>query len=124
MKCLRLGLTQKPYSNPSNVPLPKELPSVEETLKKLAMALDIASTPGLDRAEVQRLQLVAKLAKGYKEMLADYLNYRGVEVKLNDMEVHNDALLRETGKDDASKSVPSKVAEGPEKPRDNPTSQP
>ena len=27
VKCLRMGLTQKPHTPPSNIPLPKELPS-------------------------------------------------------------------------------------------------
>jgi type III secretory pathway component EscV len=106
-----MGLTQKPHSHPSNIPLPKELPSVEETLKKLAAALETASTPGLDRVEVQRLQVVATLSKTYQELLADYMNYREIEAKLNDMEAKYDALLKEKGKDDASKSVSGQVAE-------------
>ena len=32
--------------------LPKNLPIIEETLKKLAEALEIAFIPGLDRCEV------------------------------------------------------------------------
>ena len=111
VKCIRLGLTKRPVSLVSSVPLPKELPSVEETLKKLAAAFETACTPGLDRVEVQRLQVVATLSKTYNELLADYLNYRGIETKLNDMEVKYDALLKEKGKDDASKPVSSQVAE-------------
>ncbi len=111
VKCLRMGLTQKPHSHPSNILLPKELPSVEETLKKLAAALETASTPGLDRVEVQRLQVVATLSKTYQELLSGYLNYREIEAKLNDMEAKYDALLKEKSKDDASKPVSTQVAE-------------
>ena len=75
VKCLRLGLTKRPNALVSSIPLPKELPSVEETLKKLAVALDTACTPGLDRVEVQRLQVVSTLSKTYKELMAGYLNY-------------------------------------------------
>ena len=57
VKCLRLGLTQKPHNNPSNVPLPKELISVEEALKKLATALETVSTPGLDRLKFKDSKL-------------------------------------------------------------------
>jgi maleate cis-trans isomerase len=121
VKCTRMGLTQKPQTTPSNIPLPKELPSVEETLKKVAQALETACTPGLDRVEVQRLQVVATLSKTYQELLAGYLNYRGIEVKLNDMEVKYDALLKETGKDDASKPVVAQVAEAPAEQSANPT---
>jgi type III secretory pathway component EscV len=117
-----MGLTQKPHSTPSNIPLPKELPSVEETLKKLAAALETACTPGLDRVEVQRLQVVATLSKTYKELLADYLNYREIEAKLNDMEAKYDALLKEKGKDDASKSVSAQVAEARAEQPANPAS--
>ena len=122
VKCLRLGLTKRPNTLLSNIPLPKELPSVEETLKKLAAALETACTPGLDRAEVQRLQVVATLSKTYKDILSEFMNYREIEGKLNDMEVKYDALLREKGKDDASKPVPVQVAEASEDRPANPTS--
>ena len=56
LKSHRLGLRlqTKGYIN-SSVALPRELPSVEETLKMLAGALKTAITPGLDRIEVQRI---------------------------------------------------------------------
>jgi hypothetical protein len=117
-------LTQKTHSRPSNIPLPKELPSVEETLKKLAAALETVSTPGLDRAEVQRLQVLATLSKTYKEILADYMNYREIEVKLNDMEAKYEALLTETGKDDASKPAAAQMAESAAKQPANPAGKP
>lgn len=122
VKCIRLGLTKRPNSLVSSVPLPKELPSVEETLKKLAAALDTACTPGLDRVEVQRLQVVSTLSKTYQEALVGYLNYRGIESKLNDMEAKYDALLKEKGKDDASKPVPVQMAETRADQPANPTS--
>jgi hypothetical protein len=122
VKCTRMGLTQKPQTTTSRIPLPKELPSIEETLKKLAAAFEIACTPGLDRVEVQRLQVVATLPKTYQELLAGYLNYREIEAKLNDMEVRYDALLKEKGKDDASKSVSGQVAEAPADQPANPAS--
>jgi len=39
------------------------------------------------------------------------MNYREIEAKLNDMEAKYDALLKEKGKDDASKPVSGQVAE-------------
>jgi hypothetical protein len=122
VKCLRLGLTKRPHTLVSTIPLPKELPSVEETLKKVAIALDTACTPGLDRVEVQRLTVVSTLSKTYKEMLAEFLNYREIERKLNDLEVKYDALLKEKGKDDASKPVPGQVAQARADQPANPTS--
>jgi hypothetical protein len=87
-KCNRLGLEVvggKGLRTTTSISLPKELPSVEETLMKLAGALDAACKPGLDKVEVQRLQVVATLSRTYKEILADYLDYRGVEAKLIDL---------------------------------------
>jgi hypothetical protein len=86
-KCERLGLevvdvNPRISTTTSKLPLPKDLPSVEEALKMLAGALKMSCKPGLDKVEVQRLQVVATLARTYKEILADYLDYRGVEVQL------------------------------------------
>ena len=71
VKCQRLGLTPSSHAAVVAIPLPSELPSVEETLKKLAGALDVACGSGLSKLEVQRLQVVSTLAKTYKETLAD-----------------------------------------------------
>ena len=111
VKCIRLGLTKRPQTLVSSIPLPKELPSPEEVLKKFVAAFESACTPGLDRAEIQRLKVVDSMSKTYKELLADYLNSRGVERRLNDMEAKYEALLKEKGKDDASKPVSGQVAE-------------
>jgi hypothetical protein len=64
------------------ITLPKELFSVEEALAMLAGALKRSCESGLEKVEVQRLQVVATLARNYKEILADYLDYRGVEQEL------------------------------------------
>ena len=77
------------------MPLPKQLPSVEETLKLLAGALKTAAKPGLNKIEVQRLQAIATIAKTYKELLADYINYRKIETNLKEMEEQNAKLLKE-----------------------------
>jgi hypothetical protein len=50
--------------------LPKELPSVEEALIKLAGALNAACKPGLDKVEIQRLQVVATLARDTTAIVA------------------------------------------------------
>lgn len=48
--------------------------------------METASKPGLDRVEVQRLQVVATLARTYKDLLADYIGYRQIEAKLLELE--------------------------------------
>ena len=105
LKCQRLGLVPSDYVTKSTLLLPDELPSVEETLKELAAALRAAKEPGLNKVEVQRLQAIATLARTYKEILADYLNYREVEAKVNDMEAKYAALLETKSKNDASQPV-------------------
>jgi hypothetical protein len=111
VKCIRLGLTKRPQTLVSSIPLPKELPSPEEVLKKFVAAFDTACTIGLEAVEVQRLKVVDSMSKTYKELLAAYLNSREIERRLNDMEAKYDALFKEKGKDDASKPVSSQVAE-------------
>jgi hypothetical protein len=97
LKCQRLGLKiqSQDYHN-TRVPLPRELPSVEEALKMLAYALRTAIKPGLDRFEIQRLQAVATIAKTYEEILPRYINYREIETRLKKMEELNAQLLKES----------------------------
>jgi hypothetical protein len=116
-KCERLGLQlQTDGYLDSAVPIPRGLPSVEETLKMLAGALKASVKPGLNRLEVQRLEAVANISKMYKELLADYVHYRDVERKLKEMEEENALLkqalkeLNERSSSSAPQPVPSQVA--------------
>jgi DNA-binding CsgD family transcriptional regulator len=98
-KAERLGLkvvVRKPVTltTTSKITLPEELPSIEEALKILAGALKAASKAGLTRVEVQRLHLIANLARTYKEILADYIDYRGIEQKLMEMEAKYTRLIK------------------------------
>ena len=111
-KCMRLGLEvvgAKGYRTTTSIVVPKELPSVEEALGKLAGALDAACKPGLDKVEVQRLQVVAMIARTYKDVLADYINYRGIEQKLIEGDAKYAKLLAEKSKGNAAKSDSSVV---------------
>ena len=66
----------------SELELPEELPSIEETLKTLAAALKSLKAPGLEKNDVFRLRCVITGAKVYKDLLSDYINYRGLEAEL------------------------------------------
>ena len=124
LKIARLGLevVVDPSATPlptttSSLVLPAKLPSVEETLRKEAAALDKACEPGLSKVEVSRLQVISSLAKNYRDGVADYLNYRGLELRLVEMEKKYEKMIdeygkvlqekadRKKGKDDASGSV-------------------
>jgi hypothetical protein len=66
----------------SKLVLPEDLPSIEETVKTLAAALDALKSPGLEKNDVFRLRTIITGAKVYKDLLADYINYRGLEAEL------------------------------------------
>ncbi|MEM3697877.1 MAG: GcrA family cell cycle regulator [Candidatus Bathyarchaeia archaeon] len=70
----------------SELIMPQELPSVEEALKLLVAAINALQTPNLSKAEIARLRTIITAVKTYKELLADYINYRQIESKLLEME--------------------------------------
>jgi len=103
-------VTAANYQTSLTLPLPAELPSVEEALKKLAGAIQASSEQRLSKVEVQRLQVVATLARAYKDILADYLDYRGIEAKLNDMEAKYASLLAQARKTTTTNNAPQPVS--------------
>jgi hypothetical protein len=116
-KADRLGLEvvgAKGYTT-TTIPMPKDLPSVEEALRMLAGALKAACKLGLDKVEVQRLQVMATLARTYKELLADYINYRLIEAKLVDLEAKYAKPHQEKVKDNKSKPNPANMVPTPTK---------
>jgi hypothetical protein len=104
IKCKRLKLklevvVAKSYTTTTtttSLVLPKELLSVEEALKILAGALKASCKSGLDKVEVQRLQVVATLARTYKDILADYMDYRGLEVEMLEWRAKYADLVKKT----------------------------
>jgi len=90
-KCRRLGLevvvnASGRFTTTSELEIPKELPSVEEALKILAAALKAAAQEGLDNTEIQRLQVVATLARTYENLLSNFMHYREIEKRLVELE--------------------------------------
>ncbi len=96
LKEKRVGASRKAVFSSSKLELPDDLPTVEETLKILAAALRKGAEAGLDKDEVQRLQVVATLAKTYKEIFADYLDYRGLEERLVELEGKYESLIKKS----------------------------
>jgi hypothetical protein len=70
----------------SSLELPKDLPSVEDSLRTLSAALKALETPGLDQSEVLRLRGIISGVKVYKEIFADFLNYCELEGRLAELE--------------------------------------
>jgi len=86
-KMIKLELKEEKKSHSkvfssSDFSVPADLPSVEDQLKVLAGALDALKTAGLDQAEVLRLRSIIQGVKVYKELFADYVNYRVLEEKV------------------------------------------
>ena len=82
--------------------LPDELPSIEETLKDIHAAVRGLKTPGLDRTEVFRLRGIIAGCQVYKEILVDYMDYRGLELELEELSAKYEELAKKS-KDDAAK---------------------
>jgi hypothetical protein len=113
-KCNRLGLevvdaVKMTQTTTSKLDLSMDLPSVEEALKMLNAALHALDAPGLDKSETMRLRTIIQGARIYKELLADYINYRAIEAKLVELEAKYARIQREKGKGDAPKPNPASV---------------
>ena len=80
----------------SSLKLPEELPSIETALKKLSAALSALETSGLDQSEVLRLRGIIAGVKIYKEIFADYLDYRGLEERLVELEGKYESLVKKS----------------------------
>ena len=80
----------------SSLELPVDLPSVEETLKTLAAALKALETDGLKRDDILRLRGIILGAKTYKELIVDYINYRGLEAELLEWRNKYEALAKKS----------------------------
>ena len=62
-----------------------DLPSVQDVLLKLSNALEDLETIGLDKSETLRLRSIIQGVKTYKELYADFVNYRALEQKVEEL---------------------------------------
>ncbi|MBN1784611.1 MAG: hypothetical protein JW815_02630, partial [Candidatus Bathyarchaeota archaeon] len=62
--------------------MPKEMPTIEEALLKLAAAMKALENPKLSKTDVMRLKTLIHTSKIYQKLLAEYMDYRKVERKL------------------------------------------
>jgi hypothetical protein len=103
-KCKRLGLevvvrppTPSPPTTTSKLEVSEELLTVEESLEILAAALKAAGEKGLDSLEIQRLNVVATLARAYENLFARFMQYREIEKRLVELEAKYERLAKEKG---------------------------
>ena len=118
MKIARLGLEVvtdekncgvTTTSRLATLALPAELPSVEEQLKVLAAALEALRSPEVEKLDVLRLRAIIQGVRVYQELLAEYVDYRGIEAKVVDLEAKYAKLLEDKAKDSSSKLVLAQV---------------
>jgi len=110
-KAKRLGFTLLVDDTKSDlastpIQLPPELPTAEESLKMLAGALQTSMQPGLSKVEVDRLQVIATLARTYDHLLANYTRYREIETKLMELERKYEQLAQNAQKTQNDVSTP------------------
>ena len=67
----------------TSLELPEDLPSVEEQLRVLAGALKALQIPELEKSEILRLRAIIGGVKAYKDLFGDYVDYRGIEQKVD-----------------------------------------
>jgi len=65
--------------------LPKELPTIENVMKRVSSALSALEQPGNDKREIIRLRCFILGIKLYKKMFADFVHYREIETELVDL---------------------------------------
>ena len=86
-KLMRLGLKvvtleKSIGTTTSELIMPEELPSVEEALKDFVAARNELKTPGLSKTEIMRLRTLIQTSSLYQKRIAEYIDYRGLEVEM------------------------------------------
>ena len=77
--------------------IPVELISIEEALKKLVAAMNALENPELTKTDVMRLRTLIQTSTVYQKRLAEYLDFRGIERKLLEMEERFAQRVKSTG---------------------------
>jgi len=118
MKIARLGYERdvvvQEDTRTTTTNLPTELPSIEEVLLKLARALVQLEQPDIDPNETLRLRTIVQSVKIYQELLADFVDYRGIEAKVIDLEAKYARLVKDKAQDDSSRPVHARVESAPQ----------
>jgi DNA-binding CsgD family transcriptional regulator len=107
MKLKRLGLEvvvseKNQLTTSSQLKLPKELPTIENVMKRLSAALSALEQSGIDKKEIIRLRCFSQGVKIYKELFTDYVHYREIEAELVELRRCYDEIIKKA-EDDASR---------------------
>ena len=113
-KLRRIGLKVVTLKNSggtttSELIMPEELPSIEEALKDLVAAMNALKTPGLSKTEVMRLRSLIQTSSLYQKRIAEYIDYRELEIRLIELEGKYAGLVKQ----EQGKEPPVVVQAGP-----------
>jgi hypothetical protein len=75
--------------------LPEDLPSIEMALLKLAAAMKALEDPKLTKTDVMRLRTLIQTSTIYQKRLAEYMDYRGIERKLIQLDEQFERLKKD-----------------------------
>ncbi len=90
-----------PSSKSTKLILPTELPSLEESLKKLTAASNALQSPDLSRTDVIRLRSIIMAEKIYQEQFPKYVKYRELEDEV--MELRKKLAAQNNEKENAGR---------------------
>jgi len=92
MKIRRLGLEvvdreKNQWSTTSSLPLPQELPSIENIMKRLSAALSGLEIPGIDKKEIVRLPATdfSDAIKSQRKSFQQAIQKKPIHAKLDSM---------------------------------------
>jgi len=74
-----------PSSTGPKLILPKELPSIEESLKTLVAASNAMEAAGLTRTDIIRLRSIILAQISYQEQFPKYVKYRDLEAEVMEL---------------------------------------
>ncbi len=104
--CVEDAADEETIAAVSSSSLPGDLPSVESQLKVLSAALTDLRQPGLSHNEVLRLRTIILGVKTYKELFADFLDYRALEDELVEVNRELEAQTARSAAGKESSKVP------------------
>jgi len=101
-KLTRLGLKvvhlqETNQTTTTELIMPEELPSFEEALKILVATMRDLMKPGITKAEILRAKSLVQAVKVYQEKLANYIDYRKIEIELLRMRAELEKRLESAG---------------------------
>ena len=95
LKVVTLQNSEGSTTSSGELILPEDLPSIEMALLKLAAAMKALEDPKLTKTDVMRLRTLIQTSTIYQKRLAEYMDYRGIERKLIQLDEQFERLKKD-----------------------------